>query len=192
MIEVPAHEKDRVRVFAVNGDQNLSGVRQTFLSQLDSSAKRPPPGYISDLLGTPDVDPSHVELFPASDVAELGLTAYLQQALDVTEDSVIADRGKLDALQGYVLLVLSAAFAGRAVQLRPGPDLTLIGTYPTAPLTQPGAKPLPTPERANMPPPDRAPPVQSARLGTGTIAVVVVVALIIAAALVLAVSGGST
>jgi hypothetical protein len=44
------------------------------------------------------------------------------------EASLAEDRRKLDALDGFVLLLFSDSFNGAAAQLAPGPGLTLITT----------------------------------------------------------------
>ena len=44
-------------------------------------------------------------------------------------EQISRDRARLDALDGYVLLLFSSAFDGQEATLDLGPELTMIGTY---------------------------------------------------------------
>jgi hypothetical protein len=192
MIEIPAYDRDNVYVFALNGDDQFDGLRQTFLSSMDEAAERPDPGDVAQLIGLETVDTRYIEVFPAKDVAELGLSRYLADALDVKAEALAGNRAKLDALEGYVMLVLSAAFKGGAHTLTPGPALTHIGTFPTEAAAAPAAEPLPDPGGTTMPAPEASERAPRARLGSGTIALVVLVALGVAALLVLVLPGATS
>lgn len=89
-----------------------------------------------------------VELFALSDLVGVGLPAYLTDGYDVDKDAVRADRTRLEALDGYVLLLFSHVSNDGDVSLHPTADLTLIGTYAepkaqhaVAPITSQAAKP---------------------------------------------------
>lgn len=191
MIEIPAHEKDMVRVFAVSGGAEVDALRQTFLTGLDADAEKPDPAAFHALLGNADLNTDYIEIFPVNDIAELRLSGYLTQALDVRSEAIAPDRARLDALQGNVLLLLSSAFEGRPSRLDPNSALTLIGTYPTESFvpSQPGA--LPDPGGTAMPSPRTTPDTRSRRLGSGSIALIVVAAIALAAALLLLLPGGT-
>ncbi|HBM41952.1 MAG TPA: hypothetical protein DD402_19185, partial [Sulfitobacter sp.] len=47
----------------------------------------------------------------------------------VPREQISRDRARLDALDGYVLLLFSSAFDGQEATLDLGPELTMIGTY---------------------------------------------------------------
>ncbi|NUB44270.1 hypothetical protein GEU84_007740 [Fertoebacter nigrum] len=81
------------------------------------------------LLGLDHLDPDFVELFHSDDIAAIGLAAYLAEGNGVAADQIAADQARLDAVQGPLLIVFSAAFAGQPATLRPDPRLTLIGAY---------------------------------------------------------------
>jgi len=81
------------------------------------------------LLGVPDVNPQEVEVFPVSDLAEMGLADYLIEGCGIPAVDIASDRARLDAVQGAVMVVRSRAFHGKAETLAPAPDLTLIGAY---------------------------------------------------------------
>ncbi|MFP5479840.1 MAG: hypothetical protein ACLGIE_09155 [Alphaproteobacteria bacterium] len=81
------------------------------------------------LLGDPDLDPAHLELFDLADLAGVGLPTYLVEGLGISEAAVAPDRARLEALTGPVLILRSKALHGRGVTLTPDPRLTLLGSY---------------------------------------------------------------
>lgn len=114
-LAIPASDRHAVRVFAAR------------LTPED--LKRDKAGLAAELLGDPDLDPAFVELFDLADLSGLGLAGYLAEGLGVPEAVLAADRARLDAVTGPVLILLSRAQHGRAVTLSPDPRLTLVGTY---------------------------------------------------------------
>ena len=142
-IRIQNSETGKVRLFAVN-------------RSIDAVA-----------LAVRDADKGTVitELFPVTDLAGVGLTAYLTEGYAVSDDQLAQDRSRLGALDGYVLLLFSSAFEGRDTTLEIGPDLTLIGTYDeeqpaisAIPLTADAAQPYTGIPNVNprTPPRDRA------------------------------------
>jgi len=119
ILTIPPHEHGQIRLFAVN--RPIDAMART-LQENDKSA------VISDLVGF-DVPSGSAELFAVSDLTGVGLPRYLMDGYTVTEAQISADRARLDALEGYVLLLFSSAFDGAETTLHIGPDLTLIGTY---------------------------------------------------------------
>ncbi|SFS63702.1 hypothetical protein SAMN04488040_1230 [Sulfitobacter marinus] len=118
-LTIPAGEHGQIRLFAVNRPVEV------IASMLQSNDKA---AAISDLLGF-TVPSGSAELFAVSDLTGVGLPRYLTDGYAVTEAQINADRARLDALEGYVLLLFSSAFDGAETTLDIGPDLTLIGTY---------------------------------------------------------------
>jgi hypothetical protein len=92
-------------------------------------ARRPKPDLARDLLNAPHLDTRSTEIFPVSDLAGVGLARYLGEGYTVPESETAPDSAKLEALDGYVLLLFSDSFGGAATTLDPGPAVTLIGTY---------------------------------------------------------------
>lgn len=82
----------------------------------------------TDLLNHP-VNPTDIEIFPLGDLGQLGLAHYLAEGYDISQHDMRPDRPRLDALDGYVLLLHSSIAAQNDVRLTPGPDLTLIASY---------------------------------------------------------------
>ncbi|WP_299969805.1 hypothetical protein [uncultured Roseobacter sp.] len=119
-LHIPAGERGQIRVFAIN---RPPGDMATAL------ASTPKPDLARELLGAPHLDTTSTEIFPVSDLAGVGLAAYLAEGYAVPDDALAADRARLDALEGYVLLFFSDSLAGSDVTLTPGDALTLIGTY---------------------------------------------------------------
>lgn len=114
-LTIPARDRDGIRVFTA--------------ALAPEELQRDKARLVTGLLGDPDLDPAHVELFDLSDLSEVGLAGYLTEGLGVSETAVAADRARLDALTGPVLILRSRALHGRGVTLTPDPRLTLIATY---------------------------------------------------------------
>jgi len=91
------------------------------------------PGALEQILGVTGLDPDYIEIFPVADLESLGLAGYLGDGYGVPETEIAPDRDQLNAVQGYVMVVLSRAFGSRAVTLRPAGTLTLIGLYAQEP-----------------------------------------------------------
>lgn len=137
-INIARAEFGTIRVFAVS--RPITDMARA-LRQQNKAA------LASTLLGT-DVTDDDIELFALSDLTGVGLHGYLSDGYDVDKDALRVDRARLEALDGYVLLVFSRINAQGDVTLTPSSDLTLIGTYaePKAkhtapPLTTDASKP---------------------------------------------------
>lgn len=81
-----------------------------------------------DLLDT-KIASGGAEIVALADLTGVGLSGYLADGYAVPAEQLSEMRRKLDALDGYAMLVFSSAFDGRAATLTPGPDATLIGTF---------------------------------------------------------------
>ena len=112
---IPAHDRHGIRVFSA---------RLT-----PQELQRDKASLLTSLLGDPDLDPAHVELFDTTDLAGVGLAGYLTEGLGVPEAALAPDHDRLEAVKGPVLILRSRALHGRAVTLTPDPRLTLIATY---------------------------------------------------------------
>ena len=119
-ILISPRERGQIRVFAIN---------RPSLEIAKALSDQSKPNLARDLLNAPDLDTSSTEIFPISDLAGVGLAAYLSDGYAVDDAQLTPDRSKLAALDGYVLLLFSDSFGGAATTLSPGPDLTLIGSY---------------------------------------------------------------
>ncbi len=116
VIEIPKGERGVIRVF----DLDMRPEQARFLRE---------PGALAQVLGVEDIDLDHVEIFPVSDLEDLGLAGYLTQGCGIPEDEVTADRNRLNAIQGHVLLLRSRAFGGLAERLTPASQITPIASY---------------------------------------------------------------
>ncbi|MGC3938273.1 hypothetical protein ACOTTU_10745 [Roseobacter sp. EG26] len=119
-IEIKPAESGVIRVFAINmAPAEVAGALKTL----------PKADLARQLLGSPHLNTASVEIFPVADLTGVGLSAYLRDGYAVDDEALTADRGKLEALEGYVLLLFSSSFAGAPAVLTPSADLTLIGSY---------------------------------------------------------------
>jgi hypothetical protein len=110
-------ERGTVRVFAVD------------LPPEEARAFAADPTAVPRALGAPDVDPGHVDVFPVSRVAALGLPTFLAEGHGIPPEALAADAAKLDALDGHVAVVAAGAFGPAARTLTVAPPLRLVGTY---------------------------------------------------------------
>lgn len=123
-ITIPALENGVIRVFALSlSEQEAKVLRDTAPADDGSSP-------LKTALGATRIDPEHVEVFAVADLSEMSLPDYLLEGAGATAAALEKDRGKLAALEGWVLVIYSSAFAGTAQELAPAASLTLIGTYP--------------------------------------------------------------
>lgn len=87
------------------------------------------PWPLQQALGAETLDPDHVESFALRDLEGLGLSGYMAEGLGIREDEIAADRTRLDALDGHLLVVTSPAFRAQAQVIRPRAPLRWVGTY---------------------------------------------------------------
>jgi len=140
---------------------------------------RDEPGAMADVLGLTSLDTEHADLIKIADLDELGLATYLTDGAGVPEAEVAPDRDRLAALEGWVLVVLSRAFGGKAAQIRPAKGVNLVATYGQSP-TDWTARPLETESARRRTPPPREVRARSRRIGGVIFAVIMVlVALVI-------------
>jgi hypothetical protein len=134
------------------------------------------------ILGARDLNVEGIEVFPLTDIEDLGLVGFLREGTDARKDDLKRDAAKLAALDGWVMLVHSLAFGGKAATLKLDPAVTLIGTYAQ---TAPEKKHIELdPEAADLytGAPEITPAIAPDRKGRGSLVVAV---LVVIAALIL-------
>lgn len=114
VMKVPKTEHGKARVFAID------------LPEPEAEAFGTPEG-IASALGVASLPEGQYEYFPADRLEALGLSAYLVDGIGMDPEEIRPDAARLDALSGHVLIVLSAAVAGKTVT--PRAPLRWIGTY---------------------------------------------------------------
>ena len=82
---------------------------------------------MQQILGVDEIDPEYIEIFPVSDLDELGLAGYLIEGCGVDAELVAPERDRLNAVTGYVMLVHSRAFCGQELTL--SPKLPLLASF---------------------------------------------------------------
>ncbi len=135
LLHVPAGEREVVRVFALD----MTAPEAEALAE--GRASNGGPSGLAALLGAPRLDRDHVEIFPAADLAGVGLPGYLTEGLGVADAEIAADRTALEAESGYIVIVHSPAFGGKAARLSPTPPLRHLGTYRLEQADAPGTLP---------------------------------------------------
>jgi len=112
------------------------GVTRVFSLSMDAAAAkrlRDDATVQTKALGTTPQNPSGIQVFPVSDLGELGLAGFLREGVDADAQDIARDQAKLAALDGWVLLVHSSAFSAEGAMVKPAAALTLIGTYGQTP-----------------------------------------------------------
>ncbi|UWQ33560.1 hypothetical protein K3555_03325 [Leisingera sp. M527] len=161
VIHIPAGERGVIRLFTLD----MRPEQAAFLKE---------PGALAQVLGIEALDMDQVEIFPVTDLEDIGLTGYLTEGCGVPRAQVEEDRGMLDALDGHVLLIRSRAFDGAETRLTPAEQITLVGTYgerqtnwSAPPATAESAKPYSAPKLS-----PRQARTQARRIGAALFAVV--------------------
>lgn len=160
-LTIAPHERGVIRVFSLD----MRPEEAKFLRE---------PGAADQVLGVEGLDPDQIDVFPVSDLEDLGLYGYLHDGCGVAADQL--DHDGLGAIDGWVMVVRSAAFGGRAATLTPDRRLRLIGFYTEdatnwtgGPIETESAKPFSAPQ--NAPQHDKP-----RRVGSAIVALVVLLA----------------
>jgi hypothetical protein len=167
-IKIAKSEHGVIRVFSIS--RPMAQMARTLASQ-------PKAALASELLGH-RVSDEHIELFALSDLAGVGLVRYLGEGYDIDQTALNGARARLEALDGYVLLLHSGWPRAGDVVLNPAPELTLIGTFCEP---RPAASGVPLavaaalPYSGAMPPPE---PPGRARAGSALTAAAVLLTLL--------------
>lgn len=138
VLDIARSEQGVIRVFAISRP----------MAEMARLLKQRPEAAVATTLLGHAVQQDDIELFPLSDLTGVGLPRYLSDGYDVDQNAISKDRARLDALDGYVLLLFSRVSDATDVVLHPHHDLTLIGTYAepkashaAAPIATAAAKP---------------------------------------------------
>lgn len=132
-------------------------------------------------LGAGPLEPSHVQVFEASDLGTGGLRRFLADAHGMDEAQVNADAGKLDALRGNVVLVLSGALTERPGRFTPARPVNFIGRYSAHQGLTPATQHRPSASTSgHIAPPDAPAPNTRRPLILTLIALAVLAALVLA------------
>lgn len=127
-MQVAAHEKGQLHIFAVNRPtEELAGLFKP--AEAGSRRLEPSATLLSDLTGTDILDVTGAELIPLRDLSGLGLSGYLVDGLDVDAGDLAPHKRRLDALDGYALILASDAFRGHAFTLANTASLTHIASF---------------------------------------------------------------
>lgn len=145
-LTVAPNERNVLRVFALD----ISGDEASRLRDAPDRDRA-----LGALLGVERIDPDRVEILNADDLAGVGLAGYLVDGQGAAEAQIAADRSRLDAVHGYLMIVRPGAFGAAATTLHPIAAARLVGNYSEdvpvvrfEPLPDAGAK-----ETVSAPPP---------------------------------------
>lgn len=152
-LEIPAKERGRLHLFALNETPE------------DPPTPPEPDPRATLLLGVPDLNPDYAEIVEIKALGAMDLTRYLKEGYDIAEDALSAERARLNALDGHVLIVLSLAFRDQPRRIQTT-SLTHITSLPTAGTDwQTGAAPKTESARPGSAPPQKKRPSEAAMMG---------------------------
>jgi len=129
-IEVPKGEHGLVRLFSLSYNKK------------DATRLSTEPEALADALGVGMLDIGGTQIVPIDVLDDLGLFGYLIEGVGLTEDQLLTDKRKIDALEGFALVVRSSAFNGLRQVMALQPEITLIGTYKEPGVASSFQKPL--------------------------------------------------
>ena len=116
VVHIPKGERGMIRVFGLD----MRPEQARFLRE---------PAALPQVLGIEDINLDQVEIFPISDLEDLGLVGYLTEGCGIPTDQLTNDRDLLTGLSGHVMLIRSRAFGGEETRLTPAVQITFIGAY---------------------------------------------------------------
>ena len=127
-MKIEAHERDRLHVFAVN--RPADEIRKSHPVDPDEAHRAVPnPALLADLTGFDALDLRGVELIDLKHLEGLGLSGFLEEGHDIAEEALAPVRARLEALDGFVLILRSQALQGAALDLSGSADLTHICSF---------------------------------------------------------------
>lgn len=117
LLTIGEHETDLYRFVSIDLPK----------TQLEAFTKcEPGESYpLRDALGITELDPNHVQILDLAELKTLGLETYLSDGLGIAETDYATVLPKLEALEGYLAVIASAAFR-RPDILVPKPPVSVI------------------------------------------------------------------
>ncbi len=114
--QVTAAERGVVRVFALGYRVSME------LAHFEAVDR------LRDALGVPRLNADDVQIVDLSAIRDMGLTTFLMEAYDVSEEDIAPQRTMLDGLKGHVAVLRSGAFDGEALSLPMEGEACLVAT----------------------------------------------------------------
>lgn len=112
-IEIPFDDHGNIRIFEISGPLT------------EDMAEKTPEG-LEALFGTTKLDRTYVDLIKISDLSSMTLSDYIVQGYDTAPE--VHDVPAINGIDGYAVLILSAASRGRKVTLDPAPNVRHVTT----------------------------------------------------------------
>ncbi len=115
-VQIPAGEHGVVRVFTLGYRVSME------LAHFEAVDR------LKEALGLEELNADDVQIVDLSAVREMGFSAFLMQAYDVTEDEITPLAATLDALKGHVAVLRSGAFKGVGATVNATGETRLVAT----------------------------------------------------------------
>jgi hypothetical protein len=91
-------------------------------------------------LGASKLRPAFVETVDLRDLGDMSLSQYLAQAYDVSPKALGADKARIDALRGHVVILPPQAFDATSQTLNVAMPLQFVGSYASVKAASKGAR----------------------------------------------------
>ncbi|RVT82270.1 hypothetical protein DXV76_17495 [Rhodobacteraceae bacterium CCMM004] len=141
-LTVDADEWGTVRLFSLDADAP------------EAAALAQPAGpdapTLKRLLGADRIDATPVQAARVEDLEGLGLAGFMTEGLGIAPEAVAANRARIDAVRGVVVVVPAKALSGTAQTLEPQPPLRFVGLYREADAAPPTPEIAPSRSAAPM------------------------------------------
>ncbi len=183
VLDIPAYESGMIRVFA------LEVAPEDAAHWMDAEEGTAHP--LAEALGADPFDARFAEILRLSDIAEMGLPAYLAEGYGVPREEIAPFADRLQGLSGHAAVVMSRAFGGEPQKVTVRAPLRLVGSFREAggetPLTDVSAETA----RGRAPAGEAAPPSGEAAPGGRRGVLLTLIALAVLALLVVAAVAGA-
>ncbi|WP_136636970.1 hypothetical protein [Pseudooceanicola onchidii] len=120
-------DRETVHLFTANLDEDALW---SFVTPDPDTGAYP----LREALGVDSLDDTQVEGAVAEDLDGIGLAGFLTEGIGVDEGQIAADRARIDAIRGAVVIIKGAAFDGAHVPLSPKPPLAHFGSWSMTPV----------------------------------------------------------
>lgn len=123
-LEVRASEHKVYRLFAID----LATHHIPAFTRPKTNNIGDPEYPLCSALGLAHLDEQHVQILRLSDLGEMKLTDYMQEGLGISKADLVDHTERLNALEGHLAVVASAAFEGPAM-ITPKLPVSLVGAF---------------------------------------------------------------
>lgn len=114
-------------------DADEAGIVRLYEVALPAAEAKALTAYdVQQALNAPELDTDFVEIFSVNDLEDIGLRGYMETGLGIASRDIDPYAERIVDVDGYVVVVLSKAFAGQMTSLAHKHPLRPIGAFKEA------------------------------------------------------------